>query len=329
MKAVKFEDKSVLLTENPVPGIRKGEALIKISMAGICNTDFEIFNGYAGFSGIPGHEFAGTVEKAPDFPELEGKRITSDINCGCGKCGWCRSGDARHCPDRSVIGIRDRNGAFAEYLSVPVKNIHLIPESVENYRAVFAEPLAAALEITQQIHIKNSDRIVVLGDGKMGLLAALALRHHCANLMLAGRHPEKLAIASKKGVDTLLLKRGDSTEAADPMPCGPFDIVVEATGSPDGIQDALSLVRAEGTVIAKTTSHSRSRIDLSKVVVNEIHLLGSRCGDINLALRYLENWLVDVKPLVEKIYSFSDFTEAFDHAGRKGSLKVLLDMNRP
>lgn len=210
---------------------------------------------------------------------------------------------------------------------MPVKNIRLIPESVDDYRAVFAEPLAAALEITQQIHIKNTDRIAVLGDGKMGLLTALALRHHCGNLLLAGRHPEKLAVVSGKGIDTILIEPGDSLPAAGSKP-GHFDIVVEATGSPNGIQDALAMVRAEGTVIAKTTSHSRSLIDLSEVVVNEIHIIGSRCGDINLALRYLENRLIDVDPFVEKIYPFSGFTEAFDHAGRKGSLKVLLDMNR-
>ncbi|MCF8110655.1 MAG: alcohol dehydrogenase catalytic domain-containing protein [Desulfobacteraceae bacterium] len=328
MKAAKLENRHAFLTEMPIPKPEENEALIKISTAGICTTDIEILHGYAGFSGIAGHEFAGTVEKAPSFPELEGKRATADINCGCGKCKWCSSGDARHCRDRSVIGIRGRNGAFAEYLCVPVKNIHLIPESVEDYRAVFAEPLAAALEITQQVHIKNTHRIAVLGDGKMGLLTALALRHHCENLLLAGRHPEKLAVVSGKGIDTILLEPSDSTGAAGSRP-DPFDIVVEATGSPEGIQDALAMVRAEGTVIAKTTSHRRSQIDLCEVVVNEIHILGSRCGDINLALRYLENGLVDVDLLVEKIYPFSDFTEAFDHACRKGSLKVLLDMNRP
>lgn len=325
MKTVKFENKHIFLTEKPIPELMEGEVLIKVLMAGICATDIEILNGYAGFSGTPGHEFAGVVVKAPGCPELEGRRVTADINCGCGKCEWCRCGDSRHCRDRTVIGIRGRNGAFAEYLSAPLKNIHIIPEPLENFRAVFAEPLAAALEVTQQVHIKNSDRIAVLGDGKMGLLAALALRHHCACLVLAGRHPEKLAIASNKGIDTAQLNRGDSDKTAT-LRLGLFDIVIEATGSPDGINSALSLVRAEGTVIAKTTSRSLSRIDMSAVVVNEIHILGSRCGDIDLALRYLENRWVDVAPLVEKIYPFSGFTEAFKHTQRRGSLKVFLDM---
>ncbi|MFO7930896.1 MAG: alcohol dehydrogenase catalytic domain-containing protein [Desulfosalsimonas sp.] len=324
MKAVKFENNRIYITETPVPKAGQGEALVKVSMAGICATDMEILNGYAGFSGTPGHEFAGTVKSAPQYPDLEGRRVVSDINCGCGKCPWCMSGDARHCESRTVIGIRGKNGAFAEYLTVPVKNLHFIPESVDNTRAVFAEPLAAALEITQQLHIKNKDRIAVLGDGKMGLLAALALKHHAGSIVLAGRHPEKLSIASKQGIDTIQLSPGDTGEIASRR-LGRFDTVVEATGSPEGISTALSLVRPEGTVAVKTSSRASSQIDLSAVVVHEISIMGSRCGDMNLALRYLENRWVDTDLLLEKIYPFSDFMKAFRHAGQRGSLKVMID----
>lgn len=325
MKAVKFENNRISIIETAVPKPGQGEALVKVSMAGICATDMEILNGYAGFSGTPGHEFSGTVESAPQYPDLEGRRVVADINCGCGKCPWCMSGDTRHCESRTVIGIRGRNGAFAEYLTVPVRNLHFLPESVDNTRAVFAEPLAAALEITQQVHIKNKDRIAVLGDGKMGLLAALALKHHAGSLVLAGRHPEKLSIASKHGIDTIQLGPGDSGETAA-LKMGQFDIAVEATGSPDGISTALGLVRPEGTVAVKTTSRGSSQIDLSAVVVHEISIMGSRCGDMDLALRYLENRWVDTDQLLEKIYPFSGFMKAFRHAGQRGSLKVMIDM---
>ncbi|MFW6081887.1 MAG: MDR/zinc-dependent alcohol dehydrogenase-like family protein [Desulfosalsimonas sp.] len=327
MKSVKFEDNRISITQTPVPEPLQDEALIQVSMAGICATDMEILSGYAGFSGTPGHEFSGTVKYAPRHPELHGRRVVADINCGCGKCPRCLCADPRHCRARTVIGIRGRNGAFAEYLAVPVKNLHMIPESVDNTSAVFAEPLAAALEVSQQVHIKNKERVVVLGDGKIGLLAALALKHNSGSLVLAGRHPEKLEIASKQGIDTIQLSPVDTAEtAARSVGPGHFDIVVEATGSPEGISTALGLVRPEGTVVVKTTSRSLSQMDLSAVVVNEIHIMGSRCGDMDLALRYLENRWVDTAPLLEKIYPFSNFMEAFRHAGQRGSLKVLLDM---
>lgn len=324
MKAVRFENGRILLTDAPVAEPDGQEALVRVSMAGICATDIEILNGYAQFSGTPGHEFAGIVQDAPGRPDLEGKRVVADINCGCGKCPWCLCGDARHCEARTVIGIRGRNGAFAEYCTVPVSNLYVIPDSVETFRAVFAEPLAAALEITQQVHIINTDRIAVLGDGKMGLLAALVLNHFSGRVMLLGKHREKLAIAENHGIETIQTNEYPSLETAAGA-TGQFDIVVEATGSPDGIGTALSLVRPEGTVVVKTTSRSHSEIDLSSIVVNEIRLLGSRCGDLDLALRFLENGWVDVAPLMEKIYPFSDFFEAFKHAAGKGSLKVILD----
>ncbi|MCF8036718.1 MAG: alcohol dehydrogenase catalytic domain-containing protein [Desulfobacteraceae bacterium] len=324
MKAVWFENREITLTALPFPEPGGNEALVKVLMAGICATDTEIYQGYAEFSGIAGHEFVGEVRKAPADTDLVGKRVVADINCGCGKCAWCRCGDPRHCESRTVLGIRGRNGAFAEYIAVPVQNLHAVPEGVDTLRAVFAEPLAAALEITQQAHITNSMRILVLGDGKLGLLCALGLKHFSSRVTIAGRHAEKLAIAGNQGIDTLAVPSGETSASAF-REFRRFDMVVEATGSPTGIREALELVRPEGTVIVKTTSHSPTQIDLSAVAVNEIHLLGSRCGDIDLALQFLANNRIDVLPLAEKIYPLSRFTEAFAHAAARGSLKVLID----
>ncbi len=324
MKAVWFENRKITLTAVPVPEPGENEALVKILLAGICTTDTEIYQGYAEFSGIAGHEFVGQVWQAPADSGLVGKRVVADINCGCGKCDWCLCGDPRHCETRTVLGIRGKNGAFAEYIAVPVQNLHVVPDTVDTLRAVFAEPLAAAMEITQQVHITNSMRILVLGDGKLGLLCALGLKHFSSRVMLAGRHAEKLAIAENQGIDTLQTAEYGIRQAAFRR-SGRFDMVVEATGSPTGIRETLELVRPEGTIILKTTSHKPSEIDLSAVAVNEIHLLGSRCGDIDLALGFLANNRIDVLPLAEKIYPLSRFTEAFAHAAARGSLKVLID----
>lgn len=327
MKAAVFENGRVSVRQAPLPETGENEALVKVFLAGICTTDIEILRGYAGFSGIAGHEFAGIVESAPGRPDLAGKRVVADINVGCGKCARCRLGDPRHCDARTVLGIRGRNGAFAEYCAVPVENLHVIPDTVETVRAVFAEPLAAALEITQQVHVANTDRVLVLGDGKMGILTALALQHASGSVFLAGRHPRKLAIAEKQGIGTYRIPAG--TPAANAVePPGRFDMVVEATGSPGGLQSALGLVRPEGTVVVKTTTRELSCIALSAVAVNEIHILGSRCGDMDLALRFLEKGWIDVMPLLEKIYPFSRFREAFDHAMQKGSLKVMVALNQ-
>ncbi|MFW6334871.1 MAG: MDR/zinc-dependent alcohol dehydrogenase-like family protein [Desulfosalsimonas sp.] len=319
MKALRISDGRLDTVEVPIPQPENGQALVKVLKAGICGTDLEMLKGYAGFTGTPGHEFVGTVESAPGLPGLCGQRVAADINCGCGKCSWCKFGDPRHCSKRSVIGIRGKNGAFAEYLTVPVKNLYPVADSIDDIRAVFAEPLAAALEIAQQVHVRNSDRILVLGDGRLGLLAAAALKHYTGNLVIAGRHPEKLSVAEKMGVKTV--------ESGAPPPEGGFDLVVEATGSPEGIQTALDLVRAEGTVIVKTTTAGQSSLDLSSVVVNEITVTGSRCGDIGLALRFLEHGWVDPHPLVEKVYPFSSAKEAFRHAQSRGSLKIILDIS--
>jgi len=323
MIAVRFENKTISLLDLPVPEPGDGEALVRVVMAGICATDVEIFHGYAGFAGVPGHEFIGIVESCPSRPEFVGSRVVADINCGCGRCRACLREDARHCPDRKVIGIRGRDGVFAEYCVIPARNLHRVPKTVETIDAVFAEPLAAALEIPQQWHVTGSTRIAVLGDGKLGLLAAIGLNHFSGRVLLIGRHSGKLAIAEKQGIPTFLIDPDIPVETVRHQ-LGRFDMTVDATGNPDGVNMAISLTRPRGTVVVKTTTREMTTIDLAEITVNELRLAGSRCGDLPLALRFLENRWIDVKPLVEAVYPLSRFDAAFSHAMRKGSLKVLI-----
>lgn len=310
MKAARFSDGSLRLTDAPMPRPGPHEALIRVLMAGICNTDLELMKGYMNFSGIPGHEFVGLVESAPSRPELVGKRVAGDINIGSGP------GDHRHAPDRTVLGILGKDGAFAQYLTLPVWNCHFVPDSVDDQTAVFAEPLAAAMEVGQQVHIRAGDRVAVLGDGKLGVLTALGLRHLCPGLVLAGKHPDKLAVAAAQGVRTVLT--GEVS--------GPFDIVVEATGRPEGITSAMKLVRDEGTIVLKSTTEAASCLDISRIVVREITLVGSRCGDTALALDHLARGLVDPSGLVETVLPFDQVEKAFTLAARPGARKVLVRM---
>jgi len=308
MLRVLFDQGTIALAERPVPRPGPDEALVRVLLAGICNTDLELLKGYMNFSGTPGHEFVGRVERAPSAPWLEGRRVTADINAAPGP------GDHRHAPERRTLGIHAWDGAFAEYLCAPTANLHPIPDGLPDESAVFAEPLAAALEVGQQVHIRATDRVAVLGDGKLGLLVALGLRHLCPGLVLSGRHPEKLALAQAHGVRTVL--SGDIA--------GPFDLVVEATGRPEGIQAALDLVRPEGTIVLKSTTEARPSLDLSRVVVQEITLVGSRCGDTALALDQLARGLVDPTGLVEAVYPLESFVEAFQRAALPGARKVLV-----
>jgi threonine dehydrogenase-like Zn-dependent dehydrogenase len=316
-----FQDGRASLVERPRPTPQAGQALLRVTMAGICNTDLELLAGYYGFAGVPGHEFVGVVEEAPGRPELEGLRVTADINIGCGHCPRCQAGDPRHCPQRRVIGIKHWEGAFAQYLLAPVANLHEVPDGLPQKQAVFAEPLAAALEVGQQVHIHAGTRLAVLGDGKLGLLIALALRQYNPGLILMGRHRHKLAIASAQGVRTLALDPGGIWP---PPGQEPFDLVVEATGHPQGPALALDILRPQGTLVLKTTSHLPTSLNLAKVVVDEIAILGSRCGNLALALDHLTQGRIDVTPLIEKTYPFQELPAALEHARRKGALKVLL-----
>jgi len=311
------------MADVPPPDISGADALVKVLMAGICATDIELYKGYQNFQGIPGHEFVGRVEEAPQAPELVGKRVTVDINIGCGKCLRCQIGDARHCPLRRALGIRDKDGGFADYCAVPIENLRVLPEGLETIDAVFAEPLAAALQIAQQVHIRHNTKIAVMGDGKMGLLCALALNHYTSDLTLLGRHPEKLGIAAGENISTINVSEV-SPEALKQRLRGAFDVVVEATGNPEAVNQAAKLVAPEGTIVAKTTSHRPSEINLAELVVDEITLLGSRCGDIGFAVKCLANRWIHAAPLVESVYPFADFARAFEHAMTPGSLKILV-----
>lgn len=323
MRAILFNDKTLSFIDKPPPRPDHGEVLIKPRMAGVCATDIELYKGYYGFSGVPGHEFVGTVVAAPGNPHLEGRRVVAEINIGCGQCRWCRVGERKHCEARRVIGIMNWDGAFSEYVKAPVENLHFVDDALGNEEAVFVEPLAAALQVSQQVHVTGSQQVVVLGDGKLGLLVALALRHYNPGVMLVGKHPEKLQIAGGQGVKTVHLKSPDSISRLVAT-LGPFDLVVEATGREEGINQALGLVRKKGVIVAKTTSHQLSKLALAKIVVDEITVVGSRCGDFALALEFLKNRWLEVAPLIEAIYGFSRFPQAFDHAMRPGAKKVLI-----
>lgn len=327
MRAVTFAHGAVQWTEKPRPQPRSGEVLIQVRLAGICNTDLELLKGYMDFAGVPGHEFVGRVVAAPDHPGLVGKRVTAEINLGCGRCDACRKADARHCPHRTTLGIAGKDGAFADYVVVPAAVVHEVPESVSDREAVFIEPLAAALEPGQQLHLTADRSVLVLGDGKLGILTACALRHLAPDLVLAGRHPRKLAIAAAQGVATHQAGTSEALVAGLGRTTGPFDVVIEATGRPEGLACALDLVRPEGTVVLKTTTFAPTPVNMARVVVDEITLVGSRCGNFRLAAAFLRDRLVDVLPLIEAAYPFQAFPEALAAAARPGAMKVLVEFD--
>jgi len=319
MKAIVFDGRLNYREDCPLPKPDKaGDALIRVRMAGICNTDLEIVKGYMGFRGIPGHEFVGTVEKVNERKRsLAGKRVVGEINCVCGVCDYCTGGLSRHCPERTTLGISGRDGAFAEYLTLPAENLHEVPDNITDEEAVFTEPLAAAFEIVEQVSIKPTDRIVVLGDGKLGLLCAFVLALTGAEVTLAGNNEHKLAIAREAGIGTCLAKDLPVDKR--------HDVVVEATGAPAGLQKALECVRPRGTIVLKSTVASTREVDLNKIVIDEVTLIGSRCGPFEPALRALSDRTINVMPLVSGIFPVGDALEAFKAAGQKGSLKVLID----
>jgi threonine dehydrogenase-like Zn-dependent dehydrogenase len=320
MQVICFNNNHVELTEKSYPTAGKNQAVIQVLMSGICRTDMELFDGYYHFTGVPGHEFVGRVVEAVDATSLVGRRVVADINVGCGACSYCRTGRPKHCLKRLVIGIKDWDGAFADYVRVPLCNIHEVDESIDDVSAVFTEPLAAALDISRQVHLKPDMKAVVLGGGKLGCLIALALRHYLPHLLLLGRHAKGLDIAAAQGVTTALISNDESLVER----LGRFDLVVDATGRPQGVNVALDLTAPQGVLVIKTTSHLSSTLNLSRVAVEEIRMIGSRCGDFDQALSFLKHRLLDVARFVEAVYSFAEFGVAFEHARRPGALKVLL-----
>jgi threonine dehydrogenase-like Zn-dependent dehydrogenase len=315
MKALRVEKRGLALSEVGIPE-HSEEALVRVLLSGICNTDLEIARGYAGFNGTIGHEFVGVVEKSPNG-ELVGQRVVGEINVGCGKCELCRAGDARHCADRTVLGILGRDGAHAEFLQLPLANLLPVPEKIVDEHAVFTEPLAAACGITERVAVHSSDRVAVVGDGKLGLLCAQTLALTGAAVLLIGKHPEKLRIAERRGIETTTLKKcsGRTRE---------FDTVIEASGSASGFELALKLLRPRGSLVLKSTFHGNTEIDSSCIVVDEISVIGSRCGRFAPALDLLKKGAVDVDSLISQEYPLANGILAMERAGKRGTLKVLL-----
>ena len=316
MLAVHLENGVVTVREVPRPARAPGFALLRLSLAGICNTDLELQRGYYGFSGTPGHEFVAQVVEADD-PALVGKRVAGEINLACADCEWCRRGLGRHCPKRTVLGIVKHPGAFAEYLTLPERNLHALPDEMADERAVFLEPLAAACEIFDQVSIPPGATVAVLGDGKLGLLIALALRADGYGVHQFGRHEEKMRIAAGAGVETRAAMSG--------LPAAAYDWVVDATGNPEGLRTAAALTRPRGTVILKSTVHGMAAIDSAPIIVNEITLVGSRCGRFEAALPLLGSGRIPVEAMIAARYPLARAAEALAHAAERGVLKVLLE----
>jgi threonine dehydrogenase-like Zn-dependent dehydrogenase len=303
MLATYLEQGAVSLRQTALPSIAPGFALLKLRLAGICNTDLELQRGYYGFSGIPGHEFVAEVVECADASWI-GKRIVGEINLACGQCSWCDRDLGRHCPNRTVLGIVKHPGAFAEYLSLPVENLHAVPEDMPDEVAVFTEPVAAASAILEQVSISPGTPVAVLGDGKLGLLCAMVLALHGAQVSLYGRHPEKTAIAARMGV----VPR-EASEAGDTQ----YPIVVEATGNADAMATAIRMTEARGKIIMKSTTH-----------LPEISLIGSRCGRFSDALPLLAAGMLPVREMIHAEYHLHEAPAAFERAAQKGTLKVLL-----
>ena len=320
MRALVFDGNLRVEEQHQAPQIEPGEALIEVRRAGICNTDLEITRGYLDFHGILGHEFVGIVREVAALEDKSwlGKRVVGEINAACGHCAVCRANRPTHCPNRTTLGINHRNGAFAEYLRLPVVNLVEVPASVPDEWAVFTEPLAASVEILEQLHIRPTDRTLVIGDGKMGLLISQVLRLTGAEVSLLGRHPDKGALVERQGIT---FHRQIEPEK------GGFDVVVECTGNTQGLEMAKSLLRSRGTLVLKSTYHGQTVLPLSMYVVDEINIVGSRCGPFAPAIRLLERRLIDVEPLISAQFSLKNGLSAFDAAFGKSNIKVLLNVS--
>jgi threonine dehydrogenase-like Zn-dependent dehydrogenase len=308
MLSVHLENGHVEVKKQPMPRVAEGFARIRLLAAGICSTDLELQRGYYGFSGTPGHEFVGELE--------DGTRVAGEINLACGHCDWCARGLGRHCPNRAVLGIVKHPGAFREFLTLPVGNLHRVPKSIPTEHAVFIEPVAAACEILDQVKIAKRTQVAVLGDGKLGLLIAQVLQAHGAKVLLLGRHREKMRLVEWSGVTTEVLPAK--------LPDRAFPIVVDATGSPEGLCAAIAMCQPRGTVVMKSTVHGLVPIDTAPAIVNEITLVGSRCGRFEPAVRMLASGKVRVGDLISEEFPLNRAPEAFARAAAKGVIKILL-----
>ena len=315
MLALRVENKQLAVQEIAKPQ-NPGEALVRVILSGICNTDLEIARGYAGFNGTIGHEFVGVVEESGNR-DLIGRRVVGEINAGCGRCDLCRAGDPRHCASHTVLGIVGRDGAHAEFLQLPEVNLLTVPDNIPDRQAVFTEPLAAACGILERVAIAETDRIAVIGDGKLGLLCAQVVALTGASVVLVGKHPEKLEIIARRGVETTSPNEAEKWKRE-------FDVVVEASGAAPGFKLALDLLRPKGSLVLKSTFHGSTEIDAARVVVDEISIIGSRCGRFQPALDLLEKQKVDVESLISEEYSLANGLTAMNRATAAGVLKVLL-----
>ena len=330
MHALVYQNHTLTLEKHyQEPVLRPGEALIKVTLAGICNTDLEIVRGYMDFQGVPGHEFVGVVEElhesVPLRTELIGKRVVGEINAACHRadCWYCMRDMPTHCPNRTTLGIVNRDGAFAAYLTLPVENLHIVPDNVSDEEAVFTEPLAANFEMLEQVHVRPTDRAVVLGDGKMGQLAAQVLALTGCDVTMVGKHTEKLALVEQRGITTRQLEDAQTFTLHGGER---VDLVAECTGAAQGLALALRLVRPRGTVFLKSTVADRSTLHLAPIVIDEIRVQGSRCGPFAPALRALSQHTIDVRPLISAIYPLDEGLAAFKRAGEREVLKVLVNI---
>jgi len=315
MRSVHLENGVVSVRTTARPKLPPGFALIRLLLGGICNTDLELQRGYYGFRGVPGHEFVGEVVEA-ETPSFIGRRVVGEINLACGHCEWCARGLGRHCTRRTVLGIVKQPGAFRDFLTLPESNLHELPKNLPVERAVFTEPLAAACEILDQVKIPRGGEVAVLGDGKLGLLIAQVLQAHGARVHQFGRHRDKLRISQKAGVTTELARKR--------LPTAAYEWTIDATGSPEGLRQAAAMTRPRGTLIMKSTVHGLVPVDTAPLIVNEITLVGSRCGRFEPALKLLRSGKVNVDDMISGEFALSKATEAFERAAEKGVLKVLL-----
>jgi threonine dehydrogenase-like Zn-dependent dehydrogenase len=313
MRAIVLDGNRVSLRpDNPPPVLADGEVMVRVLCAGICETDLQLIRGYMGFCGVLGHEFVGVAEDGP----YAGRRVVGEINCSCWRCETCLSGRPTHCPNRTTIGIANHDGAFADLIAVPQRNLHLVPESVSTDAAVFTEPLAAAFQIPAQLSLNRDDRVVVLGDGRLGNLCAQVLAGICERVVVVGKHPEKLALLQSLGISTASQLPNDRTA----------DIVVDCTGSETGLPAALEIVRPRGTVVLKTTVAGSQQLPWARVVIDEVTIVGSRCGPFDRALAALADGSVRVLPLIAGRFDLSRGVEALEVARSRAVLKVLLDV---
>jgi alcohol dehydrogenase len=313
MQALLFDGRLRLDKNYPQPEPHPAEALVRVLKAGICNTDLELVKGYMGFSGVLGHEFVGVVEGG----DLDGQRVAGEINLACGQCPTCLAGMPTQCPNRTTLGIDRKDGVMAEYATLPLVNLHPIPDPVTDDQAVFVEPLAAALQTLHLTHVSPHDRVALIGAGKLGLLTAQVVGLTGCHLTVIGRHTHQLALVARWGIDGVFPGEVEPRNA---------DIVIDCTGTQEGFADALTLVKPRGTIHLKSTYHGLPQANLTQVVIDEVRVVSSRCGPFDAAIRLLLRGLVDVGSMIEARYPLAEAEQAFDHAARRGTLKVILDV---